>query len=140
MEAVFAKLVEISMIANWLILAVILLRFPLKKAPRWVTCILWTLVAVRLIFPISLESPVSLIPETSSAIQEAVDTTLIHPVAVPSDTTAFPEQGENTDTYVSCDPSVSVIPLVWCFGVSLMLCYLLFSYFKMRYLIREAVP
>ena len=140
MEAAFVKLVEISMIANWLILAVILLRFPLKKAPRWVTCILWALVAVRLIFPFSLESPVSLIPATSSAIQEAVDTTLIHPAAVPSDTTVFPVQGESTDTYVSSDPSVSVIPLVWCLGVSLMLCYLLFSYFKMRYLVREAVP
>lgn len=87
MEAVFANLVSISIVANWLSLAVILLRFPLKKAPRWVTCILWALVAVRLIFPISLESPVSLIPTTSSAIQEAVGMTLIHPVAVPSDTT-----------------------------------------------------
>ena len=79
MAAVFAKLVSISIVANWLILAVILLRVLLKKAPRWITCILWALVAVRLVFPFSIESPVSLIPETTSVIQEAVDTNLIHP-------------------------------------------------------------
>ena len=40
MEAVFAKLVSISIVANWLILAVILLRVLLKKAPRRITCAL----------------------------------------------------------------------------------------------------
>ena len=92
MEAVFAKLVSISIVANWLILAVILLRVLLKKAPRWITCILWALVAVRLVFPFSIESPVSLIPETTSVIQEAVDTNLIHPEVVPSDTAEFTTQ------------------------------------------------
>lgn len=140
MEAVFAKLVSISIVANWLILAVILLRVLLKKAPRWITCILWVLVAVRLVFPFSIESPVSLIPETTSVIQEAVDTNLIHPEVVPSDTAEFTAQEENDNTYISSKSSVSIIPFVWCFGVSLMLCYLVFSYFKMLWLVREAVP
>ena len=140
MAAVFAKLVSISIVANWLILAVILLRVLLKKAPRWITCILWVLVAVRLVFPFSIESPVSLIPETTSVIQEAVDTNLIHPEVVPSDTAEFTAQEENDNTYISSKSSVSIIPFVWCFGVSLMLCYLVFSYFKMLWLVREAVP
>lgn len=140
MEAVFAKLVSISIVANWLILAVILLRVLLKKAPRWITCILWALVAVRLVFPFSIESPVSLIPETTSVIQEAVDTNLIHPEVAPSDTAEFTTQEENSNTYISSKPSVSIIPIIWCFGVSLMLCYLVFSYFKMLWLVREAVP
>ena len=140
MEAVFAKLVSISIVANWLILAVILLRVLLKEAPRWITCILWALVAVRLVFPFSIESPVSLIPETTSVIQEAVDTNLIHPEVVPSDTAVFPAQEENSNPYIGSKPSVSIIPFVWYFGVSLMLCYLVFSYFKMLWLVREAVP
>lgn len=140
MAAVFAKLVSISIVANWLILAVILLRVLLKKAPRWITCILWALVAVRLVFPFSIESPVSLIPETTSVIQEAVDTNLIHPEVVPSDTAVFTTQEENSNTYIGSKPSVSIIPFVWCFGVCLMLCYLVFSYFKMLWLVREAVP
>ena len=73
--------------ANWLIVAVIVLRLLLKKVPRRVICVLWALVALRLMLPVSVESPVSMIPETTAILQEAVDTTLIHPEAVPSDGT-----------------------------------------------------
>ena len=138
MEAVYVKLVDISLVTNWLILAVILLRVVLKKAPRWIICTLWAIVGVRLVFPISIESPVSLIPETTAVIQEAVDTTLIHPQVTPSHAAAVPTQDEHNNPYID-KPSISVIPQVWCLGVSLMLCYLLFSYFKMRCLVREAV-
>lgn len=140
MEAVLAKLVGVSLAANWLILAVILLRVLLKKAPRRITCILWALVAVRLVLPFSIESPVSLIPETTAVIQEAVDTNLIHPEVVPSGAAVFTTQEENSGTSIGSKPSISILPLVWCLGVSLMLCYLVFSYIKMRRLVREAVP
>lgn len=59
MNEVFVKLVNMSVAAGWLILAVLVLRLALKKAPRWITCLLWALVAVRLVCPISLQSPVS---------------------------------------------------------------------------------
>ena len=48
MNEVFVKLVNMSVAAGWLILAVLVLRLALKKAPRWITCLLWALVAVRL--------------------------------------------------------------------------------------------
>lgn len=83
MEAVFGEVVNISLMANWLIAAVIVLRMLLKKAPRRMVCMLWAIVALRLMFPFSVESPVSMIPQTASAIQEAVDTTLIHPAGYP---------------------------------------------------------
>ena len=56
MSAVFLKLLNLSITASWLILAVILVRFLLKKAPKWISCVLWALVAVRLVCPFSLES------------------------------------------------------------------------------------
>lgn len=56
METVFLSLLNRSMAAGWLILAVVALRLPLKKAPRWITAALWGLVAVRLICPFSFES------------------------------------------------------------------------------------
>lgn len=59
MNEVFVKLVNMSVAAGWLILAVLVLRLALKKAPRWITCLLWALVAVRLVCPISLQSSVS---------------------------------------------------------------------------------
>lgn len=49
MNAVFVKLVNMSVAAGWLILAVLVLRLLLKKAPRWITCLLWAMVAVRLV-------------------------------------------------------------------------------------------
>lgn len=53
MGTVFSELVYISLMANWLIVAVIALRLLLKKAPRRVTCALWTLVALRLMLRFS---------------------------------------------------------------------------------------
>nr|MCR5754927.1 M56 family metallopeptidase [Acetatifactor sp.] len=62
MEAVFLKMMNLSLNASWLILAVVIARFLLKKAPRWISCLLWGLVAIRLLCPISLESALSLLP------------------------------------------------------------------------------
>lgn len=61
----FLTILDMSLSASWLVLAIIAARFLLKKAPRWLTCSLWALVALRLICPFSFESAVSLIPEFS---------------------------------------------------------------------------
>ena len=62
MTALFLKLVNMSITASWLVLAVILLRLLLKRAPKALHCLLWALVAIRLICPFTLESNVSLVP------------------------------------------------------------------------------
>ena len=62
MTAVFLKIFNMSMTAILLIAAVILLRILFKKAPKWITCVLWAIVAIRLIVPITLESPFSVLP------------------------------------------------------------------------------
>lgn len=134
----FAKILSISIAANWMILAVLVLRFLLKKAPRRAICILWAIVAVRMFLPVSLESPVDFIPETTSAIQEAVDTNLIHPETVPFNTETFIPQVGTGGITASAGQSISVIPLVWFFGVLLMLSYLVVRYIKLRRLVREA--
>ena len=140
MGIVFSKLVSISLVANWLILAVIVLRMLLKKAPRRITCILWAIVALRLILPFSIESPASMIPQTTSAIQEAVDTSLIHPETIPAGTTQVLTR-EETDSIVASGPMhPSVLPIVWCAGTCAMLAYLFFSYARTRHLVMEAVP
>lgn len=62
MEAVFLKLVNLSLAAGWLVLAVLVLRLAFRRAPRWAFCLLWGLVALRLVCPVSPRSPLSLIP------------------------------------------------------------------------------
>lgn len=69
MDAVFLNLVNISITASYIAIAVIVFRFLLKKAPKAYTCILWLLVAFRLILPNSdnmfiFTSIFSLIPST----------------------------------------------------------------------------
>lgn len=66
METIFRETVKISLMANWLIIAVVLLRMLLKKAPRRMVCMLWAIVALRLVLPFSIESSVSMIPQTTS--------------------------------------------------------------------------
>ncbi len=62
MNAVFLKILNMSIAASWLIAVVILIRFLLKKAPKWISCVLWALVALRLLIPFSFESSLSLLP------------------------------------------------------------------------------
>ena len=62
MGALFLKILNLSLNASWLILAVIVVRLLLKKAPKWISCLLWGLVAIRLLCPVSLESVLSLLP------------------------------------------------------------------------------
>lgn len=74
MEAVFLKLVNLSIAAGWLVLAVVVLRWMFRKAPRWIFCILWALVALRLVCPISVESALSLIPSAQTLPPEILHT------------------------------------------------------------------
>lgn len=68
MTAVFLRFLNLSITAGWMVLAVLLLRLCLKKAPRWITCVLWGLVALRLILPFTIESPISLIPTPKTVV------------------------------------------------------------------------
>lgn len=62
MGEIFLKLLNMSITASWLILAVLCIRLLFRKIPRWITCLLWGVVAIRLIFPFSIESAFSLQP------------------------------------------------------------------------------
>ncbi len=75
MDDVFLKLVNLSISASWLILAVLVLRFVLKKAPKWVMPLLWGVVALRLVCPVSIESALSLIPSAETIPSEIVTET-----------------------------------------------------------------
>lgn len=75
MDDIFLKLVNLSISASWLILAVLVLRVVLKKAPKWVMPLLWGVVALRLVCPFSIESALSLIPSAETIPSEIVTET-----------------------------------------------------------------
>ena len=66
------KVLNMSISAGWLILAVVLIRLIIKKAPKWVNPLLWGIVALRLVWPFSIESAFSLIPSAETVSAQAV--------------------------------------------------------------------
>ena len=147
MSAVFLKVLNMSMTASWLILAVVLTRLILKKAPKWIPCLLWGLVAIRLICPFSFESVLSLIPSSETipaniALQPepAINSGItivneaVNPVVAESFTPA------PTD---SANPLQIVIPvaaILWIAGIVIMLGYALISYLKLKKSLSVCVP
>ena len=150
MKELFLSLVNISITAGYLILAAVLLRLLLARAPKWIRGILWALVGVRLIFPFSLESALSLIPSA-----ETVPQSVLAPGAVPAVTSGFPavDGALNPVLSAALEPETAPgagVPLwrtladgawiVWLAGLGLMLLYAVISTARIRRSVREAVP
>ena len=66
MEELFLSIVNMSISAGWTVLAVLILRLFLKKAPKWITVLMWGIVAARLVLPIRVESIFSLVPSAET--------------------------------------------------------------------------
>ena len=69
MSAIFINFLDISIIVSFAICALLILRLLLKKVPAFIRCIVWGLVALRLLIPVSLESDFSLIPREAELSQ-----------------------------------------------------------------------
>lgn len=139
MEAVFLKLLNMSIAASWLVLVVVVLRMVLKKAPKAIRCFLWALVAFRLICPFSFESVLSLIPSAETVpenimyVQEPVLYTgipvinnMVNPVL--SETFTQPvEESVNPMQLVTFLSSI-----VWVAGLIAMTIYAVYSYSRIH--------
>ena len=147
MSGIFLKILNMSIAASWLILAVVLLRFALKKAPKWIAVLLWGIVALRLAVPFSLESVLSLIPsaETFSAHNVQYETPAVNSGIPAVDHVVNPILGET----FAPNPAASVNPLyvwmfvaavIWLMGITAMLLYALVSYVRVRRSVLERVP
>ena len=141
MTDIFLRIVELSWQAGVLALAVMLARLALRRAPKWAVCLLWVLVAVRLVLPVSLQSPVSLqaaqspvtaalyeLPQTQEAAQKTDEvlsggsTEQVTPLPPTEIVTAQPVP---TPKPVM---TVSLLAAIWLAGVVMMLTYMLVSY------------
>ena len=107
MEGVFLEILNMSISASWLILAVIIIRALLSKAPKGFRYILWVLVAVRLVCPFTLESALSLIPSAETIPKDIVhsDAPQIHTGIGALDETINPIISENFSPMIPNDSS-----------------------------------
>ena len=147
MENIFLKILNISITASWLVLAVLLMRLLLRKAPRYITVIMWALVGIRLLLPFSFESALSLIPSTETVPPEILYETApqVHTGIGILNNAVNPVISES----FAPTPGASVNPLqvitflagwIWVTGMAAMAIYTLISCLRIRRKLREAIP
>lgn len=147
MSELFLHIFNTAITAGWLVLAVVLARLLLKKAPAWVHCALWAIVALRLVWPFEIESLLSLVPST----QTVPPAQLYSPV--PQVNTGIPVVNNVInpvfgETFAPV-PSDSVNPLqvvtevagwVWIAGMVAMAIYTALSYYQLKKQVRVRMP
>jgi len=148
MAAVFLKLLNLSISASWLVLAVLVLRLVSKRSPKWMNVLLWGMVALRLMLPFSIESALSLIPSAETLSPEVVQfdpaPTITSGVEL-IDNAVNPSLSES----FAAAPLASVNLLyvwtylagwVWLIGLAAMLLYALVSYLRLRRRVSASIP
>lgn len=157
MEKIFTVICERGISAGYVILAVIVLRLLFRKSPRWGMGILWALVAIRLICPIVVESPFSVVPkgplfdkETSNLKSEQEvqqinnlpdqNQTAGKQVAEIKEHTAKQDETKDFWTDKRKTDSKKMLSTIWLLGMLVLTGYGIFGSLRVEYQLRFAVP
>ena len=151
MEALFCKVVSLSWGAGWMVLALLALRLLFRRAPRWLLCALWGLVALGLICPVTLTSPFALLPDglaeppaagwTTEALPQATRDADAQLEEIPAGDPiaagdSIPAGGEtaSSDTVQSAPRPgpLTILSGIWLAGTAAMLLYALVSLLRLR--------
>ncbi len=146
MSNVFLWVLNMSITASYIAVAVVMLRFVLKKAPKWIMGVLWGFVALRLVFPFSFESVFSLIPSA----KPLPDDILTSETPRLESGIQFFNNRVNPILQESLSPNISdsvnplqvitfIAAVIWIFGVAAMLIYTLISFLRVKSRVKEAV-
>ncbi len=141
----FSNVLNISITASWVVLAVLLVRFALKKAPKWIHVALWGIVAVRLLLPFSIESGFSLLPSKETVpshlmqaqgaqLHDSAHLDIISNPYFPGNVSL--ELSQSTDRI---QISMMLMTFVWLAGIAAMLIYTAVSYVRLRRNVGTAV-
>ena len=146
MTELFLRVVNLSIAASWLVLAVLLLRLILRRSPKWISMLLWGLVGIRLICPLSLESVWSLIPSA-----QTISPTILTD-STPTVHTGFPTLNQSINPVlsqaVSSAPDAApnlleiwlpVLAVLWFLGMAALLAWSVLRYLRLRRDLETAV-
>ncbi len=144
MTDIFAKVLNMSITAGWLIVAVLILRLIFKKAPRYIISMMWLLVGLRLALPVSFESALSLVPGSKVFDSEAVDSRDYNV------NTGIEAVDKSVNDYagkyyegVTAEPgfkiyALSAVACVWFVGMAGLLIYSAVSYIRLKQKVQTA--
>lgn len=146
MNELFLKIINMSISASWLVLVVLILRFVLKKAPKWVNILLWGIVAIRLICPFSFESALSLIPSAETFPEKVISGPSfdIQTGITPVDNRINDYLGDRYFEGVTVPANngnniMTILTIVWTIGILLLVAYTVISYWRLRRKVDTAV-
>ena len=139
MNELFLKIINMSISASWLILAVLILRLVLKQAPKWVNVLLWGIVAVRLICPFSFKSALSLIPSAETFPEKIISGPSfdIQTGISPVDNRINDYLGDWYFEGVTVPANngnniMTILTIVWTIGILLLVAYTVISYWRLH--------
>ena len=146
MNELFLKIINMSISASWLVLAVLILRFVLKKAPKWINVLLWGIVAIRLICPFSFESTLSLIPSAETIpLNIGMDTTPTINSGISAINNAVNSIISQSNTPMAgasvnlLQITIGIYEYIWIFGMIALALYTAISYWRLRRKVDTAV-
>lgn len=140
MSEVWLKVVQMSLSASWMVLAVAIVRRVVDRTPKWIWVLLWGLVGVRLVCPISLESIWSMVPRTEPVLEPLILS------AASNATSGVPIVGQVSGAESSAStplPSwdwTACIAVIWLVGVVAMCVYACMTQMRLRRKVQTAVP
>ena len=146
MSDLFLKIVNMSISASWLVVAVLILKLVLKKAPKWVNVLLWGIVAVRLICPFSFESALSLIPSAETFPEKIISGPSfdVQTGITPIDNRINDYLGDRYFEGVTVPTNngnnvMTILTIVWIIGILLLVAYTVISYWRLNRKVDTAV-
>lgn len=146
MTELFVKILNMSITASYLILAVLLLRILAKRIPQKYICLLWVLAAVRLVVPFELESAVSLIPSGRTVTKEIMTDyvpQIDSGIKVVDSTVNAAMTNAGATTTASANPMqiyMGILSIIWVAGIAVMLLLCVISYVRLDYRLVNAKP
>lgn len=151
MGEIFLKLLNMSITAGWLILAVLCIRLIFRKIPKWMICLLWGAVAFRLICPFSIESRFSILPSTEpiksstvvgGEVQNYIPSIDSHLAIVENTINPMLAESYAYNPTAGATPwqiTVYLAGIAWTVGMILLILWAMGSMIRLHMLVREAV-
>ncbi len=143
---ILVTVLNMSINAGYAVIAVILLRIAMKRSPRWIVCLLWSFVGIRLVIPYSFESALSIIPSIKTIPDGFLDSaypTVDSGISVVDRVvgTILPDllPTQVNDVIYPAHEGMATLSLFWLMGIAVMMIYMTVSYVKVKRSVREAI-
>ena len=143
MTQIFLQVLNGSLAVFWVVLGILLLRLLLRKTPKWIHCLLWSIAALRLLIPVSIQSNFSLLP-SAQVLPTDITTT-----ATPAIYSGIPTVDGAVNPLFTAElaPQTNALPQllncagwIWLAGVAVMLLISAISWLRLRLRLRISLP